>query len=471
MGAAVGAAVILLGLAGLWAAGVIRVKTADGSVLVVEVNEPNPDVFVDGEKVTVTWGDGGKRAEVGIRPGTRKVEVKKDGFTAYGEEVEFQEGKRRVLTARLDRAGAAPAPKEANAGEYDLTGGRPFVHFGPGGPRVVLGFSDNQKNEYFARVYDLSTGQPISPPLPHGGIVDWEVFSPDGKRVATASRGDRTARVWDATSGKEITPPIKHDGEVQCATFSPDGKRVATASDDKTARVWDAATAEPVTPPLKHEDAVWGVAFSPDGSRVVTASKDRTARVWDAATGRAIGPPLKHSSPVLRAEFSPDGKRIVTAADKTARVWNAATGEPLTPLLQHDDAVESAQFSPDGKRIVTASFDKTARVWDAATGEAVSPPLRHEKYLWAAMFSPDGKRVATACADGTARVWDATTGEALTPPLQHPKYKGVSPYEVLQACFSPNGKQLVTRFRVTDAAALWDAASGEMLKQAGTKED
>jgi formylglycine-generating enzyme required for sulfatase activity len=102
-----GLAVLLLALIGVWAAGVFRVQTADG-ILVIEVNEPNPDVFVDGEKVPVTWGGGGKRAEIGVKPGTRKVQLKKDGFTVYGEEVEVQDGKRRVLTATL----VALAPPE-----------------------------------------------------------------------------------------------------------------------------------------------------------------------------------------------------------------------------------------------------------------------------------------------------------------------------------------------------------------------
>ena len=40
------------------------------------------------------------------------------------------------------------------------------------------------------------------------------------------------------------------------AAFSPDGKRIVTASEDKTARMWDAASGKPIGQPLKgHEDA------------------------------------------------------------------------------------------------------------------------------------------------------------------------------------------------------------------------
>jgi hypothetical protein len=53
----VAACVLLVILAGLRAAGVfIEVPTKGGGLLVVEVNEPNAEVFVDGERVTVKWG-------------------------------------------------------------------------------------------------------------------------------------------------------------------------------------------------------------------------------------------------------------------------------------------------------------------------------------------------------------------------------------------------------------------------------
>jgi serine/threonine protein kinase/formylglycine-generating enzyme required for sulfatase activity len=94
----------------LGAVGVFRLRTADG-ILVLEVNEPNPDLYVDGEKVTVAWQNGGVKAEVGVKPGTRKVELKKDGFRVYGQEVMLEDHGRTVLVARLD-PGTSTAQEE-----------------------------------------------------------------------------------------------------------------------------------------------------------------------------------------------------------------------------------------------------------------------------------------------------------------------------------------------------------------------
>ena len=63
----------------------------------------------------------------------------------------------------------------------------------------------------------------------HLDAVKLAAFSPDGRRVVTAST-DGTARVWDASSGKFIAPLRGHSGWVLKAAFSPDGLRVITAS-------------------------------------------------------------------------------------------------------------------------------------------------------------------------------------------------------------------------------------------------
>ena len=73
---------------------------------------------------------------------------------------------------------------------------------------------------------------------------------------------------------------LAHQDSVRTAAFSPDGKRIVTASEDKTGRVWDAETGREIASLNGHQDRVWTAAFSPDGKRIVTASSDKTARVW-----------------------------------------------------------------------------------------------------------------------------------------------------------------------------------------------
>jgi serine/threonine protein kinase len=123
IGGGIAAGVLLLGLLGLWAGVVFRMKTPEGT-LVIDVNVPNPDVYVDGGKVTVGWDQGGKKAEIRVPPGTHEVKVTKDGFAAFGKEVTLSEGKSRVLTARLEqRPRGGPGPGgQPKAGEGSRAG-------------------------------------------------------------------------------------------------------------------------------------------------------------------------------------------------------------------------------------------------------------------------------------------------------------------------------------------------------------
>ena len=324
---------------------------------------------------------------------------------------------------------------------------------------------------------------PISS-MNHDGSVLSAEFSPDGKRIVTASEGGE-ARVWDAQTGQSLTKPLQHPGAVYSARFSPDGKRIVTVSGDEppyvgsgfidtTVRVWDAQTGKPLTKPLKADGSVLSAQFSPDGKRIVTGSRGGEARVWDAQSGKPLTKPLKQdglsaeqegklSIEFSSAQFSPDGKRIVTAADnEEAGVWDAQTGKPLTKPLKDEDKVTSAQVSPDGKRIVTASENGEARVWDAQTGQPLTKPLKDEDKVTSAQFSPDGKRIVTASENGEARVWDAQTGQPLTDPMQHDD-------AVVSAQFSPDGNRIVTvsgsEIDHDKKARVWDAQSGQPLTQ------
>jgi WD40 repeat protein/TPR repeat protein len=285
----------------------------------------------------------------------------------------------------------------------------------------------------------------------HSDVVRSAVYSPDGRRILTAS-SDRTARVWDAATGRQMLLLSGHTDVVRSAAFSPDGSRVVTASDDKTARVWDAATGRQIMLLSGHTDVVRSAAFSPDGRRIVTASVDKTARIWDADSGRETMRLDGHPAPVRDAGFSPDGTLVVTTStDKTARLWDAATGRSVRSFVGHTSSVNWAAFSPDGSRLVTASSDGTGRIWETATGRQMSQLNGHTQLVLSAVFSPDGGRVVTSAGDKTARVWDAATGRQLTVLTGHTQ-------QLAFAAFSPDGGRVVTAGD-DKSARIWDVST------------
>jgi WD40 repeat protein len=266
---------------------------------------------------------------------------------------------------------------------------------------------------YFARVWNIQTGQPGATLKGHSGLVGRAAFSPDGKRVVTASF-DGTAKVWDADSGQLLKTLTGHKGVVWDAAFSPDGKRIVTAGADGLAIVWDANSGQRLQALSGHKGMVLSAAFSPDGTRIATAGQDHTAQVWDANSGKSLATMTGDSWIIYQARFSPEGKRVVTcSADNSVRVWDAATGRQLLLLAGHTDDVMDAAFSPDGTRIATASDDHTARLWDAATGEPLGVLTGATGWLYAAAFSPDGTRIVTVSADGTARSYIADLPDLL----------------------------------------------------------
>ena len=79
-----------------------------------------------------------------------------------------------------------------------------------------------------------------------------------------------------------------HRYNVHGVAFSPDGKRIASASEDKTVKLWslEGRLLQTFT---GHSEGVIGVAFSPDGKRIASASWDKTVKLWNLNPDSLIG--------------------------------------------------------------------------------------------------------------------------------------------------------------------------------------
>jgi serine/threonine protein kinase len=100
-------------------AGLFKIRTSEGTIS-LSVNQPNAEVLVDGQTITVQWGDDGKTAQITAPPGKHRIEVKKQGFVVSGKEVTLQDGGHEVLSVTLeDAAKEGPAQVSQSAANKD----------------------------------------------------------------------------------------------------------------------------------------------------------------------------------------------------------------------------------------------------------------------------------------------------------------------------------------------------------------
>jgi WD40 repeat protein/serine/threonine protein kinase len=394
------------------------------------------------------------------------------------------------------------------------------VAFSPDGRRIAStaphfipgkGASDS-----LVKVWDAASGREILILSGHTARVDKVAYSPDGRRIASASH-DGTVRFWDATSGQEVSTLRGHTGKrLLSVAFRPDGRRIASASDDQTVKVWDTTTGQETLTLRGHTGWVAGAVFSPDGRRIASASYDQTVKVWDAVSGRETLTLRGHTTWLTSLAFSPDGRRIASASLEEVKIWDAANAQSMLSVPLNSTGWTavfgpgkriatpwSVAFSPDSKRIASASHDGTVKVWDAATGQeklsfrghvgrASYDPVRrvssvayspdgqriasasygytvkvwdttnsentltlrgHRNTVFGVAFSPDGRRIASASSDQTVKVWDTTTGQTMLTLRGH-----TGP--VCGVAFSPDG-ELIASASGDQTVKLWDAFSGQ----------
>jgi WD40 repeat protein len=387
---------------------------------------------------------------------------------------------------------------------------RPFhaAAFWPDGGQVVLG------GAYGLSMWDAATGKHagrVTPLLSVDALYEVTVaINPTGL-ILTAG-GDRTARLYDPE--REVAVFQGHEDTVHTAAFSPDGRRVVTASADGTARLWDATSfgfdhnpghdswctnsaalspegrrlfVSQSIPPAEmlidastsqvlaqHHFYAPQALFTSDGQQVILVSgkhgvpdEIRDALLLDAATGKVLG--KINNMPARFVSLSPDGGLVLMASennegeeDGTASIWETRTGKKRAGLKGHTQSIRAASFSADGRRVVTISQDQTCRVWATTNGQELCRLQAMNEPVWAAFVG--GSRQVLLFFRGspvTARMFDADTGQARLSLVAPPDPTGdrTIRYRFRFAVLSSDGGRVLSN-PINDVVGLWDLSKG-----------
>jgi WD40 repeat protein len=134
-------------------------------------------------------------------------------------------------------------------------------------------------------------------------------FSPRGDLLASGGMFDIV--LYDARTGKK-TKSMRHASYTMGLEFSPDGKRIASAprgNVNKFLSVFDVAEGKPLFNAGPFGNYVAGLAFTPDGKRVAATGPQKDVRLFDAVTG-AVVLTLKRPDHTARPAVSRDGRLL-----------------------------------------------------------------------------------------------------------------------------------------------------------------
>jgi WD40 repeat protein len=325
-----------------------------------------------------------------------------------------------VPTHFMDSSGQIQA-LQAMSGQknYQVNGFNTYSgpELSPNGMQVAFGGYDDGQ----VQVWSVKGNQPVLYLIGHTELVTGVTFSPDGKKIASASL-DSTIRIWNAVDGLTVHALTGHTGPVRAIQFSPDGSQLASVGDDAALYIWNVENGQ-LQKSYETQSTNWlanAIVYSQDGQKILLAygcpfinacqaNGAGDLRQIDLNTGQ-IETRIPYS--VYSITLSNDQTKFAIESAQTIQSGDATGGQfsmhktYTSPL--GNGGLSGAAISPDGQ-LFFAGNTFGLHVWNVVSGEMIALCKGIELPYGEMKITPDQKLVIIASPDGLINLWGIPT--------------------------------------------------------------
>lgn len=281
---------------------------------------------------------------------------------------------------------------------------------------------------------------------------------PDNKYTAIAS--GKNVVIINNGSGIISKTFQSHTSNVTDISISIDGSLLLSSSEDKSIIVWDIDSGVKKNLFIGHTKSVTRVAFI-GASKAASISSDNKLKIWDIASGQELQSFSDHKKGIKALAV---GKNYIATGGSNGEISirNRENSELIRKIKVGTLPIRSLTFDLNGKILISGSDDGKIKIWNPETGELNSEFNNGKGRINNITMAFDN--IHFVVSSKSCNVYNLKSNELV-------KVIDKVSSDVLDACISPDGQNLIFLEEFAPKARIWDVSDLNIAYVVKLKDD